>query len=240
MIYAGTSGWAYPSWKPGFYPPKLASKKFLEYYATRLNTVEVNYTFRRWVTEKLATSWLAATPASFRFTFKAPQDLTHVKRLRDAGDATRAFLQSLQPFCEAGVDGKGKMGTVLFQLPPFLKADADLLGGFLPVLPRTMRFAFEFRHASWFQEKYYALLREHNVALCIAESEKLAVPEVATADFVYYRLRKGEYTAAEREKIRARVLASVPAKSGGDVFVYYKHEDDPAGTMYAEELLKSD
>ena len=98
MIYAGTSGWAYPSWKPAFYPPKLASKKFLEYYATRLNTVEVNYTFRRWVTEKLATSWLGSTPAHFRFTFKAPQDITHVKRLREAGDATRAFLQSLQPF----------------------------------------------------------------------------------------------------------------------------------------------
>ncbi|MDP9266907.1 MAG: DUF72 domain-containing protein [Acidobacteriota bacterium] len=241
MIYAGTSGWAYPSWKPGFYPPKLASKKFLEYYATRLNTVEVNYTFRRWVTEKLATSWLASTPAHFRFTFKAPQDLTHIKRLRDAGDATRSFLQSLQPFCAAG---KEKIGVVLFQLPPFLKADTGLLGEFLPVLPKTMRFAFEFRHASWFQEKIYALLREHNVALCIAESEKLSVPEVATADFVYYRLRKGEYTSAERENIRQRVTAHLAAKDGakggakdGDVFVYYKHEDDHAGTMYAEELL---
>ena len=235
MIYAGTSGWAYPSWKPGFYPPKLASKKFLEYYATRLNTVEVNYTFRRWVTEKLATSWLAATPADFRFTFKAPQDLTHIKRLRDAGDATRSFLQSLQPFCEAG-----KIGVVLFQLPPFLKADTALLGDFLPALPKTMRFALEFRHSSWFQEKIYALLREHNVALCIAESEKLSVPEVSTADFAYYRLRKGEYSSAEREKIRARVAAHLGANGGGDVFVYYKHEDDPAGTMYAEELLQSD
>jgi len=228
MVYAGTSGWAYPSWKPAFYPPKLASKKFLEYYATRLNTVEVNYTFRRYLTEKLATSWLAATPAHFRFSFKAPQEVTHVSRLRDAEEKTRAFLGSLQPFCAAG-----KFGVVLFQLPPFLKADAELLGGFLPLLPQaTMRFAFEFRHASWFQERIYALLREANVALCIAESEKLEVPEVATADFVYYRLRKGEYTSAEREKIRRRVAAHA-----GDVYVYYKHEDDPAGTMYAEELL---
>lgn len=229
MIYAGTSGWAYPSWKPAFYPAKLASKKFLEYYATRLNTVEVNYTFRRYLTEKLAASWLAATPESFRFSFKAPQEVTHVKRLRDAEERTRAFLGSLQPFCEAG-----KMGCVLFQLPPFLKADAELLGGFLPVLPTaTMRCAFEFRHASWFQERMLAMLRERNVALCIAETEKLEAPEVATADFVYYRLRKGEYTAQEREKIRARVSAHA-----GDVYVYYKHEDDPAGTMYAEELLK--
>ena len=228
MLYAGTSGWAYPSWKPGFYPPKLASKKFLEYYATRLNTVEVNYTFRRYLTGKLATSWLAATPAHFRFTFKAPQNITHIKRLHDAGELTRSFLESLQPFTEAG-----KIGVVLFQLPPFQKADAELLGEFLPLLPRTMRFAFEFRHASWFQERFYALLREHNIALCIAESEKLEVPEVTTADFAYYRLRKGEYTSGEREKIRQRVAAHP-----GDVFVYYKHEDDPAGTMYAEELLK--
>lgn len=232
MIYAGTSGWAYPSWKPAFYPPKTPSKKFLEYYATRLNTVEVNYTFRRYLTEKLATSWLAATPAHFRFSFKAPQEVTHVKRLREAEEKTRAFLGSLQPFCAAG-----KMGCVLFQLPPFLKADAELLGGFLPLLPRAMKFAFEFRHGSWFQERIYALLREANVALCIAESEKLEVPEVATADFGYYRLRKGEYTSAERERIRKRVSASLPARSGGDVYVYYKHEDDPAGTMYAEELL---
>src|SRR4051812_31150971 len=216
MIYAGTSGWAYPSWKPAFYPPKLPSKKFLEYYATRLNTVEVNYTFRRWVTEKLATSWLGATPAHFRFTFKAPQDITHIKRLREAEETTRSFLGSLQPFCEAG-----KFGVVLFQLPPFLKADADLLAAFLPLLPRTMRFAFEFRHSSWFQERIYALLREHNAALCIAESEKLEVPEVTTADFAYYRLRKGEYTSSEREKIRKRVTVHP-----GDVYVYYKHEDD--------------
>jgi uncharacterized protein YecE (DUF72 family) len=232
MIYAGTSGWAYPSWKPAFYPPKLASKKFLEHYATRLNTVEVNYTFRRYLTEKLATSWLAATPAHFRFSFKAPQNVTHVKRLRDAEELTRSFLGALQPFCEAG-----KFGVALFQLPPFLKADAELLGAFLPGLPRTMRCAFEFRHSSWFQERIYAMLRERNVALCIAESEKLEVPEVATADFAYYRLRKGEYTSAERERIRRRVAQSAPAQSGGDVYVYYKHEDDPAGTMYAEELL---
>lgn len=227
MIYAGTSGWAYPSWKPQFYPPKTASKKFLEYYATRLNTVEVNYTFRRYLTEKLAASWLAATPAHFRFTFKAPQEITHIKRLREAEEKTGSFLASLQPFTEAG-----KIGVALFQLPPFLKADADLLGAFLNILPRTMRFAFEFRHASWFQERIYGMLREANAALCIAESEKLEVPEVATADFVYYRLRKGEYTSAERERIRKRVSAHA-----GDVYVYYKHEDDPAGTMYAEELL---
>src|SRR5574340_1849394 len=115
-IYAGTSGWAYPSWKPGFYPAKLASKKFLEYYATRLNSVELNMTFRRFPTEKQLTAWIAATPPGFVFSVKAHQMITHIKRLADAGDWTRRFLAALQPLHEAG-----KLGTVLFQLPPFLK-----------------------------------------------------------------------------------------------------------------------
>ena len=226
-VYAGTSGWAYPSWKPAFYPAKLASKKFLEFYATRLNSVEVNYSFRRFVTEKLLAGWIAATPAHFQFTMKANQAITHVKRLREAAEFTRSFMNSLQPLAEAG-----KLGCVLFQLPPFLKSDSALLKEFLAVLPRQVRCAFEFRHASWFTEEIYALLREANAALCLAESEKLTVPEVETADFVYFRLRKPEYSPAERKALKEKVTA---AKK--DVYVYFKHEDTPEGAGYAEELL---
>ena len=100
-LFAGTSGWAYPSWKPSFYPPKLASNKFLQYYATRLNSVELNYTFRRFVTEKLLAGWIAATPDGFRFSVKAHQTITHVKRLRDTEEFTRSFLASLQPLAES-------------------------------------------------------------------------------------------------------------------------------------------
>ena len=229
-IYAGTSGWAYPSWKPAFYPAKLASKKFLEFYATRLNSVEVNYTFRRFATEKLLAGWIAATPAHFQFTVKAHQAITHIKRLRDAAEFTRSFLGSLQPLVEAG-----KMGCVLFQLPPFQKGDPGLLKEFLAILPKQVRCAFEFRHASWFVEEIYALLREANAALCLAESEKLVVPEVETADFVYFRLRKPEYSPAERKTLKEKVGRLAAANK--DVYVYFKHEDTPEGAGYAEELL---
>ncbi len=231
-IFAGTSGWAYPNWKPDFYPAKLASKKFLEFYATRLNSVEVNYTFRRFPTEKLLSGWTSATPAGFQFTIKAHQTITHVKKLREAADFTRSFLSSLQLLREAG-----KLGAVLFQLPPFLKADAALLGGFLEVLPRGLRTSFEFRHPSWFTEETYALLRKANAALCLAESEKLVVPEVETADFVYFRMRKPEYTSGERKELAAKAARLLAAKK--DVYIYFKHEDTPEGARYAEGLLRS-
>ncbi len=229
-LYAGTSGWAYPSWKPDFYPAKLASKKFLEFYATRLNSVELNYTFRRYASEKILNGWAQMTPEGFLFSVKAHQMITHVRKLRDAADLAREFLASLQPLAAAG-----KLGSVLFQLPPFLKCDLALLRDFLSPLPRSLRFTFEFRHASWFNEQVYATLKEHNAALCLAESEMLAAPEVQTADFVYFRLRKPKYSAEERRQTARKAAALVAG--GKDVFVYYKHEDTPEGAAYAEELL---
>ena len=231
-LYAGTSGWSYPSWKPQFYPAKLPAKKFLEHYATRLNSVEVNYTFRQLASEKLQQGWLDATPPGFLFSVKAHQMITHIKRLRDAADFTQRFLASLQP-----LSGAGKLGTVLFQLPPFLKCDTALLGDFLGVLPTTLRKTFEFRHESWFTDAVFDLLRAHNSALCIAESEKLTVPEVHTAGFSYFRLRNPEYTPAERAEL-AKKFAALRAKAS-DVFVYFKHEETPEGAMHAEEMLQS-
>src|SRR5579864_1295325 len=178
MIYAGTSGWAYATWKPDFYPAKLASAKFLSHYATRLNTVEVNYTFRRFPTEKLLRGWIEATPPNFKFAIKAHQKITHVARLRDVAEFASDFLRSLQP-----LDQEKKLGPVLFQLPPFLKCDVALLKNFLATLPQTLRAAFEFRHESWFSEEVYGALRAANAALCNAESEKLQTPDVQTADF---------------------------------------------------------
>jgi uncharacterized protein YecE (DUF72 family) len=229
MIYAGTSGWAYPSWKPGFYPPKLASAKFLTHYATRLNTVEVNYTFRRFPTEKLLRGWIESTPAHFQFAIKAHQKITHVARLRDVADFTSDFLRSLQP-----LDEERKLGPVLFQLPPFLKCDVALLKDFLGTLPRSLRSAFEFRHASWFSEEVYAALRAANAALCNAESEKLETPDVQTADFSYLRLRKEEYSAKERKALEERIAR---LGGSGDVYVYFKHEDTPEGALHAETVL---
>jgi uncharacterized protein YecE (DUF72 family) len=230
-IYAGTSGWAYASWKPKFYPAKLASAKFLGYYATRLNSVEVNYTFRSQVTSKLLASWIAATPADFKFAVKAHQEITHVKRLRGAAAPTSKFLKSLDPLRDAG-----KLGPVLFQLPPFLKCDIGLLEGFLATLPSGTRAAMEFRHPSWFVDDVYDRLGRANVALCLAESDKLETPDVATADFCYLRLRKEEYSAGARKKIANRVAE---AAQRGDVFAYFKHEDTPEGALFAESLLRA-
>ncbi len=230
-LYAGTSGWSFPAWKPAFYPAKLASAKFLAHYATRLNSVEVNYTFRHFATEKTQAGWIASTPASFRFSIKAHQRITHIERLKDAAEDARSFLASLQPLSEAG-----RLGMVLFQLPPFLKADAALLSDFLSGLSAGSRLAFEFRHATWFTDAVYGLLRRHNAALCLAESEKIETPEIATADFVYYRMRKDAYSAAERRTIFHRVERHLA--DGRDVFLYFKHEETPTGAIYAEELLK--
>ena len=230
-IYAGTSGWAYTSWKPDFYPPKLSSAKFLNHYATRLNSVEVNYTFRTLPTEKLLMGWMAETPPHFKFAIKAHQSITHIKRLRNAVKVTSDFIDSLLPLKEAG-----KLGPVLFQLPPNLKCDLPLLTDFVAGLPRQVRSAFEFRHDSWFQDGVFAMLRKANVALCLAESEKIVTPDVQTANFCYLRLRKESYSSKARKAIGQKALSLMQQ---GEVFAYFKHEETPEGAIYAEELLKT-
>ena len=228
-LYAGTSGWAYPSWKPEFYPAKLPSAKFLGHYAERLNTVEVNYTFRRFPTEKLLRGWIAATPPGFQFAVKANQKITHISRLKNVADFTSDFLRALEPLAT-----EKKLGPVLFQLPPYLKADVALLKDFLGTIPSHVRSAFEFRHVSWFRDEIYAVMREANVALCNAESEKLETPNVQTADFAYLRLRKEEYSAAEQKAIADTVSGLA---RNGDAYAYFKHEETPDGALNAVKLL---
>jgi len=229
-IYAGTSGWAYTSWKPDFYPTKLAPAKFLEYYATRLNSVEVNYTFRSSVTKSLLSDWIAATPADFKFAVKAHQSITHIKRLRGVAKITSQFLASLEPLRKGR-----KLGPILFQLPPNFKCDIPRLEEFLEQLPRDTRAAMEFRHPSWFVEAVYKRLRRARIALCQAESEKLQTPDIATANFRYFRLRKDKYSTRARKAIKQKIIA---AARSSDVFAYFKHEDSPDGALYAENLLK--
>jgi uncharacterized protein YecE (DUF72 family) len=228
-IYAGTSGWAYSSWKPDFYPAKLASAKFLSYYATRLNSVEVNYTFRSFPTDALLKGWMDATPAGFKFAVKAHQGITHVKRLRGAAESAAEFVSSLKSLEKAG-----KLGPVLFQLPPFLKCDVPLLTEFLAGLPRHLLAAFEFRNTSWFTDEVYAALRKRNAALCLAESEEIQTPSVQTADFFYLRLRKDSYSARSLREQMQRVL---DLSRRGEVFAYFKHEETPEGALRAEALL---
>jgi len=231
-LFAGTSGWAYPTWKPDFYPQKLAQKKFLNHYATQLNAVEVNFTFRQLVKETTLQNWLAETPEAFRFTIKAHQVITHIRRLKDTGEFVTRFLATIEPLAAVG-----KLGPVLFQLPPNLKVDRELLEAFLQTLPKRMQSAFEFRHESWFADSTYDALRQYGAALCVAESESLTTPEIVTADFIYYRFRKPNYPPDERKEMVDRIQGHLNA--GRDVFAYFKHEETPEGAIYARELMKS-
>jgi uncharacterized protein YecE (DUF72 family) len=229
-LHIGTSGWSYASWKPAFFPEKLPSKRFLEFYGTRLNAVELNATFRRMPTASAIAGWVGATPADFRFAAKVHQSITHFKRLKDAEDSMRFFLQSMEPMRESG-----KLGPILIQTPPNLKADVDLLKTFVQCLPQAYRFAFEFRHETWFSDAVYEILRSKNVALCWAESEKIVVPKVITADFLYYRFREPEYSQPNLEQM-AEELKTQSAQR--DVFAFFKHEEQPESALNAVKAAR--
>jgi uncharacterized protein YecE (DUF72 family) len=227
----GTSGWAYASWKPDFYPQGTPSAKFLGYYATQLNCVEVNYTFRSRPAAKTLENWCNSTPGGFSFAVKAHQRITHVKRLKDAGADIASFYESLRP-----LSAMGKLGPVLFQLPPFLKIDYDRLQSFLECIPEETRAAIEFRNESWFNEAVFKAMREHNVALCIAESDEMQVPEVHTANFAYYRFRRSDYPETVMREVANRVTNAATER---DVYAFLKHEETPGGALNARHLLQT-
>lgn len=231
-IYTGTSGWSYTSWKPDFYPQKTPAKKLLAYYAKQLNSVEVNYTFRSLPTAAMLAGWLAATGPGFRFSFKAPQRITHLSRLQGAAVHLRALADALSPVIEAG-----RMGVILFQLPPTFKADSARLAAFLQdAAALKLRLAFEFRHASWFTDETYELLGRHQAALCLATSDELSTPEIFTAPFSCYRLRKSRYTTAELKRLTSQMLERART---GEVFAYFKHEEKPTGALRAVALREA-
>ncbi len=229
-LYCGTSGFAYPSWKPAFYPDKTPSAKFLSYYATRLNAVEINYTYRRIASSSTFQKWIAATGENFMFLPKAHMKITHSLKLKDAEEFTRFFLESLEPLRAAG-----RLGPILFQLAPSFKVDLERLAEFVRLLPKTSKYVFEFRNASWFDESVYKILRDANVGLCQAENETMETPHVLTADFVYLRLRKPDYSESELSEIRRRTQQYV--RNSYLTYAIFKHEDTPAGALYAERLL---
>lgn len=232
-LFAGTSGWAYATWKPGFYPKPVPAKNFLAHYGTQLNSVEVNFTFRALPSATQIGNWLAAVPENFRFSFKAPQAITHIRRLKEeSAPALEAFFASIEPARQAG-----KLGCVLFQLPPNFKADNDRLAAFLalPEMKLAPPLAFEFRNATWFTQQTYALLAQHNAAVCIAESEDIVTPESFTADFSVYRLRMpGGYSQVEVDAFAQKFATLASQRT---VYAYFKHEDEPTGPLAATAML---
>jgi uncharacterized protein YecE (DUF72 family) len=228
MIWVGTSGYNYPEWKGSFYPERLPAAKMLPYYAEQFASVEINYTFYRTPNEGILAGWDKATPERFKLTLKAPKRITHDARLRDCADRVRQFLET------AAVLGP-KLGALLFQLPPNLKKDLATFDAFLDAFPPRVCAAFEFRHPSWLDEEVYSRLRARNLALCVADSEKLSTPVEITADYGYFRLRDEGY-GPEDIKRWAQVIAERTTQCR-DVFVYFKHEESGKGPAFARELL---
>jgi uncharacterized protein YecE (DUF72 family) len=227
-IWVGTSGYNYPEWKGSFYPEKLPAAKMLPYYAGRLSTVEINYTYYRTPNKKILAGWDAATPPGFRLTLKASKRITHEARLKDCADRVQYFVET------AATLGS-KLGVLFFQLPPNLKQDLEVFDAFLETLPAGTIAAFEFRHGSWLNPETYERLRARNLALCVADSETMATPVEITADYAYFRLRDEGYG---REDI-ARWAQTIRDKTAQckDVYVYFKHEEAGTGPQFARWLM---
>ena len=217
--HIGTSGFQYPAWKGAFYPEGLAVSKMLGYYATKFDLTEINYTFRSFPSARTIERWANGVPAGFKFSLKAPQRITHFAKLRDCGAILRDFHAAVSPLGE-------KLGPVLFQLPATFASDAKRLAAFLGEVPAGMRAAFEFRSASWFNDEVYAALKDHNAALCLAESEELSTPPVMTADWGYLRLRRDDYSAADLQRW-AGVVRQWP-----ETFTAFNHEDTGRGPKF--------
>ena len=227
-FWVGTSGYNYPEWKGSFYPEKLAAAKMLPYYAERLSTVEINYTYYRMPNAKTLEGWDQATPERFKLTLKAPKRITHEARLRNCADNVRYFTETAAKLGP-------KLGALLFQLPPGFKQDLPLLDSFLELLPANTCAAFEFRHGSWLNEEVYARLKAANLALCVADSETMATPITVTADYAYFRLRDEGYTREDIADWATRIrIATSHCK---DVYVYFKHEEAGKGPQFAQVFL---
>jgi uncharacterized protein YecE (DUF72 family) len=226
-LYVGTSGYSYKEWKGSFYPEKLPAKDMLRYYGERFRTVEINNTFYRIPKTAVVDAWAEEVPADFKFVLKASQRITHIKRLKEADEA-------LSIMCKVAGALGDRLGPLLFQLPPNMKKDVQRLSDFLALLPPGCRTAWEFRHASWFDEEVFTLLRNHAAALCIAEADgDLEVPFVSTANWGYLRLRLPEYTDAELQIWLTRVRQ----QNWETAFVFFKHEDEGKGPDFAKRLL---
>jgi uncharacterized protein YecE (DUF72 family) len=226
-VRVGTSGFSYKEWKGSFYPEDLPASEMLRFYAGRFPTVEINNTFYRMPKSETLAQWAEQVPDGFSFALKAPQRITHIRRLKEAGDSVEFFFRVASTLGD-------RFGPTLFQLPPNLKQDLSRLTDFLATLPPTARCAFEFRHESWFEEPVYEALRAARCALCLAEDEKLATPRVATTGWGYLRLRRQDYG---EEQLRDWA-AAIRAQPWEEACVFFKHEEEGKGPELADQMTK--
>lgn len=225
-VHVGTSGFAYQEWKGTFYPEKIAAEQMLHSYAQRLGTVEINNTFYRMPTERLLEGWAAQVPKSFHFAFKAPQVVTHFKRLRRVDDEIEYLFKTLETLGP-------RLGPVLFQLPASFKADPPALEEFLARIPGEPACAFEFRHPSWLDDHVLGLLRDRGCSLCVADTDENPADAIAaTTSWGYLRLRRADYSDRELAQWAKRILAQKWKRA----FVFIKHEDGGRGPQIALRL----
>jgi uncharacterized protein YecE (DUF72 family) len=229
-IHVGTSGYSYKEWKGNFYPEDLPAAKMLPFYATQFDTVEINNTFYRMPDAKMLEKWRGEVPDPFVFVLKAPQRITHQKKLNGVSDDVRQFF-------EAGASLEAKFGPVLFQLPPYARKDAPKLRDFLSILPKHP-VAFEFRHPSWFDDEVFTILHDRDAALCAADTDEVVDPgalPVSTASWGYIRLRRTEYHEGDLVQWAKRVQQ----QKWSSAFVFLKHEDEGKGPAFARVFLSA-
>ena len=226
-LLVGTSGYSYKEWKGSFYPEKLAAKDMLPYYAERLKTVELNNTFYRMPKPAMVESWRAQVPEDFRFSVKASQRITHFKRLKDVTEETKYMLDTVSAL-------QDRLGVVLFQLPPNMKKDLERLENFLSTLTSAIKATFEFRHPTWFDDEVLELLKRHNRALCVSDTDDLPANTIdKTADWGYLRLRRVSYSNEDLlEWIRR-----IKTQKWQTTFVFFKHEDEGTGPKLAAQFI---
>lgn len=227
-IYVGTSGYSYKAWKGKFYPEKIPATEMLRFYSERLGTVEINNTFYRMPTENLLTSWAKQVPDNFIFAFKAPQAITHLKRLHNVREETEYLLRTLSVL-------GSRLGPILFQFPRSFPADHQALQNFLTLIPRTISCAFEFRSSSWLNDEILNLLRAKGCSLCIADLDQAPAKEIiSTASWGYLRLRRSDYTDADLSEWMKKILA----QKWKQAFVFFKHEEEAKGPEMAMKFYK--
>ena len=226
-IYTGTSGYSYKEWKGYFYPEKISADKMLSYYADKLTAVEINNTYYRMPKMSVIESWAGKVPPDFMFAVKAPQIITHIKRLKDVGEETGHFLSVVPGL-------KKKLGAVLFQFPASFRQDTPLLENFLKHIPPGIPCAFDFRSATWFNDETYSLLGKREFALCLEDTDKKPVEDItSTASWGYFRLRRNNYSDADLSDWVKKILKMKWQK----IFIFLKHEGDEArGPLLASNL----
>jgi uncharacterized protein YecE (DUF72 family) len=227
-LYVGTSGFGYKEWKGKFYPEKISPKEMLRFYSERLGAVEINNTFYHMPKESVLLSWADQVPDDFVFAFKAPQVITHLKRLKHVDEETEYLFRTLSVL-------EGKLGPVLFQFPKSFHADLPALNYFLALIPGTVSCAFEFRNPSWLTGEIFDLLRERGCSLCVADTDEDPVTEViSVATWGYLRLRRSDYTEADLSQWMERIHAQKWKRA----FVFFKHEEEAKGPEMAIRFQK--